>query len=77
MKRLAPYYKAVTGILVPFLTTLGAALVESSDGGSTITAHEWIGAVVVGLVGGGAVFAVPNKDPHGTHQDESVQPRGV
>lgn len=74
MEKIAPYYKAVTGLLVPFLTSIGAALVSSSEGGSSITTNEWIAAVVVGLVAGGAVFAVPNKDPEALHQDESVQP---
>ena len=61
MNALAPYYKAVAGLLVPFLTSIGAALVESSDGGSNITATEWVAAIVVGLVAGGAVFAIPNQ----------------
>ena len=72
--KVAPYYKALAGIVVPFLTSVGAALLESSDGGTAITTHEWITAVVVAVVAGGAVFTVPNKDPQGEHQDESVQP---
>lgn len=63
LDRIAPYYKAVTGLLVPFLTSIGAALLETSDGGSAITAHEWVAATLVALIGGGAVFAVPNKEP--------------
>lgn len=74
MDKIAPYYKAVTGVVVPFLTQIGAALLDSSDGGSAITAHEWISAVVISLVAGGAVFTVPNKDPNAQHQAESVQP---
>lgn len=74
MDKIAPYYKAVTGFLVPFLGSLGTALLEDSAGGSTITASEWISAVVLGLVAGGAVFTIPNKDPEGEHQDESTQP---
>ena len=74
LDRIAPYYKAVTGLLIPFLTSIGAALLESSDGGVAITAHEWITSTVVALIAGGAVFAVPNKDPQALHQDESVQP---
>lgn len=74
MDKIAPYYKAVTALLVPFLTSVGAALMESSDGGTNITTNEWISAVVVGLIAGGAVFAIPNKDPLAEHQDESVQP---
>lgn len=63
LDRIAPYYKAVTGLLIPFLTSIGAALLETSDGGSAITAHEWVAATLVALIAGGAVFAVPNKDP--------------
>lgn len=74
MEKIAPYYKAVVGLLVAFLGSLGTALLEDSAGGSTITASEWISAAVVGLVASGAVFAVPNRDPAGTHQDESTQP---
>lgn len=74
MNAIAPYYKAVTALLVPFLTSIGAALLESSDGGSTVETSEWITAIVIGLVAGGAVFTVPNKDPLAQHQDESVQP---
>lgn len=74
MEKIAPYYKAVTGVVVPFLGSIGTALLDDSAGGSAITASEWISAVVLGLVAGGAVFAVGNKDPRGTHQRESVQP---
>jgi hypothetical protein len=74
MDAIAPYYKAVTALLVPFLTLIGAALLETSDGGSTIMTNEWISAVVAALLAGGAVFAVPNLDPGAQHQTESVQP---
>jgi hypothetical protein len=74
MNKIAPYYKAVAGLVVPFLGSLGSALLEDSAGGSSITASEWISAVVIGLVAGGTVFQVANKDPESQHQDESVQP---
>lgn len=74
LDKVAPYYKAVTAVVVPFLGSLGTALLEDSAGGGSITASEWIAAVVLGLVAGGAVFTVPNKDPEGEHQQESVQP---
>ena len=77
LDKVAPYYKAATAVAVPFLTSVGAALVESSDGGSSITTTEWVSAAVVSLVAGGAVFAVPNKDPQAEHQAESVQPPGM
>ena len=74
MDVIAPYYKAVTAIIVPFLTQIGAGLLGPSDGGSTITPYEWISAIIISLVAGGAVFTVKNKDPNATHQDESVMP---
>ena len=74
MDKVAPYYKAVTALLVPFLTLIGAALLDTSDGGSTVMTNEWITAIVASLVAGGAVFAVPNLDPTATHQRQSVQP---
>lgn len=74
MNKIAPYYKAATAVVVPFLGAVGAALTAQSDGGSNITATEWLGAIVLALVSGGAVFAVPNKDYDGTHQDQSTQP---
>jgi hypothetical protein len=74
LEKVAPYYKALAGFLVPFLGSLATALVESSDNGSEITGSEWLQAVLVALVAGGAVFAVPNRDPQAAHQDESVQP---
>ncbi len=77
MDKIAPYYKAVTGLLVPFLGSLGTALLEGSDGGTRITLGEWLAAVALGLVAGGAVFSVSNKDPEGEHQLESVRPPQV
>jgi hypothetical protein len=74
LEKVAPYYKAVAGFVVPFLGSLATALVESSDNASEITGSEWLQAVLVALVAGGAVFAVPNRDPLAQHQDESVQP---
>lgn len=74
MNSIAPYYKSVTAFVVPFLTQVIAALTEGSQGGTAITTSEWLTALLTSLVAGGAVFAVPNKDPEGEHQDESVQP---
>ena len=76
LTKIAPYYKAVTGLAVPFLGSLGFALTDASAAGSDITSGEWVQAVVLGLVGGGTVFSIPNKDPKALHQAESVQPPG-
>jgi hypothetical protein len=74
MEKIAPYYKALTAFLVPFLGSLATALVQSSDNGTEVTGSEWVQALLVALVASGAVFAVPNKDPLATHQHQSVQP---
>lgn len=65
MDKIAPYYKAVAGFVVPFLTTIGSSLLESSDGGTAITASEWIAATVISLTTGGVVFGVENKPATG------------
>ena len=72
---IAPYYKAVAAITVPFLGSVIAAMQDASPGGSNITGSEWLAAVVLALVSGGVVFGVPNTDPTGGHQSESVQPQ--
>lgn len=74
LDRIAPYYKAVAAFLTPPLAALGVALTESSDGAGAVTATEWVGIALAALATGGLVYAVPNKDPRGTNQDESVQP---
>jgi hypothetical protein len=55
MENIAPYYKAVTGALIAFLSAIAAALAQ--DG---ISGQEWITAAIAFLVGLGAVFAIPN-----------------
>ena len=74
MKNIAPYAKAVAGFLVPFAAAVLAAMQDVSPGGSVIVQSEWIGAVLSAIVTGGAVYAVPNRDPQAEHQLESVQP---
>jgi hypothetical protein len=69
-----PYAKAIVAFITPGITALLAAVQESSPGGQTITGPEWIGIGAACILTGGAVFAVPNKDPQAQHQAESVQP---
>jgi hypothetical protein len=59
MDKVAPYYKAVAGAVVAFLT----AVITALDTGSHVTAQEWITAVIALIVAGGAVFAIPNTHP--------------
>lgn len=55
MSKIAPYYKAVAGALVAFLSALIAGLV--SDG---LDWSEILTALIALLVAGGVVFEVPN-----------------
>ena len=55
MDKIAPYYKAAAGALVAFLSALISGLV---DGGLNWT--EILTALIALLVGGGAVFSIPN-----------------
>lgn len=66
-------WKAVAGVLVPALVTLGYALHEASEAGSSITTSEWILVALAALGTGGVVHTVPNVDKRGKRQDESVQ----
>ena len=71
---IAPYWKAVVAFVTPGAVVIGSAVLEGSDGGSTITGAEWVTAIVACVVTAGGVWAVPNRDPSGEHQDESTQP---
>ena len=62
------YAKAI----VAAATAFGASFAVAREFG--ITTSEWVMIGVATVVAGAGVFAVPNKDPEGTHQDESVQP---
>jgi hypothetical protein len=55
MNKISPYYKAVAGALIPFLTAISVSL---QDG--TLTAQDWVQALIALVVGGGVVFTVPN-----------------
>ena len=71
---IAPYWKAILGFITPGAVIIGSAVLDGSDGGTAITSSEWVTAVVAMIVTGGAVYGKGNKDPQGTHQDESTQP---
>lgn len=61
LELVAPYYKAVTALIAPGAVIIGSAVLETSDGGTSITGAEWITAIVACIVSTGAVYAVPNK----------------
>lgn len=58
MARFAPYLKALVAALVAALV-----VVQQSLQAGTLSAYDYVSAVVAGLVALGAVFAVPNKAP--------------
>lgn len=74
MNKIAPYAKSIIGALVAGLGALGAALTPDASGLVSVNPGEWVAVSTAFLVGLLAVFAVPNKDPEATHQDESTQP---
>jgi hypothetical protein len=55
------YAKAIVGFAAPGVVALGGALTAQSDGGTRITAYEWVSAAIACLVTSGLVFAIPNK----------------
>lgn len=63
------YLKAIVAALVAALTSLYQAL----DRGG-VTNQEWVAVVLAGLLALGTVWGVPNLDPRGKRQRESVQP---
>lgn len=69
-----PYAKAVVAFITPGVTALVAAVQDASPGGSNVTGPEWVGIFAACILTSGLVFAVPNRDPRGVKQDESVQP---
>lgn len=70
MEKIAPYYKAVAGALVAFLSALVAAL----NSGDHISPQEWVTAVIALVVGAGAVFAIPNEHPINKPPSEDLVP---
>lgn len=72
--KIKPYLKALVAFVTPGVVGLVAAVQDGSPGDSTVTGAEWVGIAAACLLTGGAVFGAPNKDPKGTHQEESVQP---
>lgn len=58
LRYLKAFVAAVTAFGVPF----AGALTETSDKGATVTAGEWITALVAGVVAGVGVAVAKNKD---------------
>lgn len=69
MTTIAPYAKSVTGAAIAGLGALGAALTDGA-----VSPAEWVTVAVATLTASLLVWAVPNVDPAGEHQDDSAQP---
>lgn len=54
------YWKAILGFIMPGAVIIGSSVLESSDGGSTVTTAEWVTAIVAMIVTGGAVGVKSN-----------------
>lgn len=61
MDKITPYAKAIVAFITPGAVAIGQAVTDSSAGGSSITAAEWVSAAVACIVTSGVVYAVPNK----------------
>ena len=70
MQSVKPYSKAIVSILGALVVAVMQAFPESA------AVQQW-GSIIAALVTAVAVYAVPNTDPSGTHQDESTQPPKV
>lgn len=68
MNRISTIRKALTAAA---LSGLGVLSTQLGDG---ITREELAGALIAAAIAGLGTWAVPNSDPTGEHQDESVQP---
>lgn len=63
------YLKAIVASLVAGLGSLAQALDNDN-----VSAQEWVNAAITALVALGVVWGVPNLDPKGKRQRDSVQP---
>ena len=67
MKSIAPYSKAIVAVVGAIVTGLTQVFPDNPD------VSRWC-AFIMSVLTVAAVYLVPNADPTGTHQDESVQP---
>ena len=60
MRNYQQWWKAILAFIIPGVVTLGAAITDGSDGGSTITSTEWITAAFACVLTAGAVATKGN-----------------
>lgn len=68
MNRFSPYAKAILGFVSPGAVIIGASVLDSSAGGSSIVAAEWVTAIVACVVTGAGVYRVENQPSAGEHR---------
>lgn len=73
MNKLTVANKAWVAALATALATF-VATVQGRTDLDTMGAVDWLIIVVSAIVAGLTTYSIPNNDPEGTHQDESVQP---
>jgi hypothetical protein len=69
MEKVAPYWKAIVGFVAPGAAVLISAVLEGSDGGTVITGAEWVTALCTALITASSVYAVPNANQPGRHEE--------
>lgn len=73
LRRIDEARKAVAALVVPGLIVLGGALLSGSDGGSGVTASEWVLVALASLGTSGVVYGVTNgssPDPETSTPDQ-------
>lgn len=67
LDKIAPYWKAVIGFIAPAATIIIASVLDSSAGGETITASEWITAAATAVITAAGVYAKANAPQPANH----------
>jgi hypothetical protein len=63
MEYLRTIAKAIVGFIAPGAVVLTSAVQAGSDGGTAITAGEWVTALCAAIITGAGVYAYPNTAP--------------
>jgi hypothetical protein len=71
MEKLAPYWKAVVGFIAPAAAILISSVLSGSDGGTAITAAEWVTAGCTAIITSASVYSARNtpvENVNGRHE---------
>jgi len=61
LEKITPYAKAIVGFIAPGAVILTSSVTSGSDGGTLVTAAEWVTAACACIITAAAVYAVPNS----------------